>query len=159
MKSSKVLLNVSLVLIWILTLVAELLTGLIVWRLDLLPEKYMLILVVLLSVVSVVLGLMILLPRKRKKSGNLRCGAGCVLAALMVAGCMAISAVASDVHDTLTEVAKPTPQSGVRMAVYIRADDPAQSLEQAKGYVFATMEGYEVNRTAHVVSYLSSKLG
>ena len=78
MKSSKVLLNVSLVLIWILTLVAELLTGLIVWRLDLLPEKYMLILVVLLSVVSVVLGLMILLPRKRKKSGNLRCGAGCV---------------------------------------------------------------------------------
>ena len=159
MKSSKVLLNVSLVLIWILTLVAELLTGLIVWRLDLLPEKYMLILVVLLSVVSVVLGLMILLPRKRKKPGNLRCGAGCVLAALMVAGCMAISTVASDVHDTLTEVAKPTPQSGVRMAVYIRADDPAQSLEQAKGYVFATMEGYEVNRTAHVVSYLSSKLG
>ena len=88
MKSSKVLLNVSLVLIWILTLAAELLTGLIIWRLDLLPAKYMLILVILLSVVSVVLGLMILLPRKRKKPGNLRCGAGCVLAALMVAGCM-----------------------------------------------------------------------
>ena len=38
MKSSKVLLNVSLVLIWILTLVAELLTGRIVCRLVLLPE-------------------------------------------------------------------------------------------------------------------------
>ena len=157
MKSSK-LLNVILILIWILTFVAELFAGLIVWRLDMLPGKYMILLTVLMAVVWVGIGLLILLPRKPKKGSTVRCAVGCVLATLMVACCALVSNVVSDVHDTLTQVANPS-QSSVRMAVYVRADDPATSLEEAKGYVFATMEGYEVQRTAHVVNYISGKLG
>lgn len=157
MKSSKFL-SVVLILLWVLLLVAEVLTGLLVWRLDMLPGKYMLILAALFALVWIGIGLMILLPRKTK-GNNIRCGVGCLLATLMVVGCMAVSGVVSDVHDTMTEVAKPSAPGGIRMAVYIRADDPAESLESAKGYTFATMEGYEVQRTAHVVSYLSSKLG
>lgn len=157
MKTRK-LLNVALVLIWVLLLIVELMTGVLIWQLDMLPGKYMLVLAGLFAIAWIGIGLMLLLPRKKKKSG-VRCGAGCVFAALVVAGCVAIAGVVFDLHDTLDRVSDASTQSGMRMAVYVRADDPAQTLEDAVGYTFAIMEGYEVDRTANVVSYLSQKLG
>lgn len=157
MKQMK-LLNIVLPAIWILQFVVELLTGLIVWRLDMIPGKYMILLIAVLLVIWLLPGFLMLWPRKGTKWSGVRCGIGCVLAAVVVAGCAAVSTVVSDVHDTMTSITKPS-VTGVTMAVYVRADDPAQTLADAKGYTFAVVEGYEEARTNQVLANIAGEFG
>ena len=152
------LLNVILPAIWILQFVAELLTGLIVWRLDMIPGKYMILLLAALLVMWLLPGFLMLWPRKGTKGSVARCSIGCVLAAVAVAGCAVVSTVVSDVHDTVTNITKPS-VTGVTMAVYVRADDPAQTLADAEGYTFAVVEGYEEARTNQVLANIADEFG
>lgn len=139
-------------------LAVELLTGLVVWRLDMVPGKYMALLAAVLLVVWLLTGFLMLWPRKGTRGSSVRCGIGCVLAAVMVAGCTMVSTVVSDVHNTMTEITKPS-VTGVTMAVYVRVDDPAVSLTDASDYTFAVVEAYEESRTNQVLTNLCNEFG
>lgn len=155
MKRTKIL-TVILAVIWILLLAAEVLTVLTVLRLDMLPGKFMVLLAVTLLALWLLAGFFLLWPRK--KTGNIRRVIGCVLAALTVAGCAVITTVVSDVDRTMTNITKPT-TTGITMAVYVRADDPAQTLTDAAGYTIGIVEGYEQARTEQALAAIAENLG
>lgn len=155
MKRTKIL-TVILAVIWILLLASEVLTVLTVLRLDMLPGKFMVLLAVTLLALWLLAGFFLLWPRK--KTGNIRRVIGCVLAALTVAGCAVITTVVSDVDRTMTNITKPT-TTGITMAVYVRADDPAQTLTDAAGYTIGIVEGYEQARTEQALAAIAENLG
>ena len=157
MKSEKKL-TILLAVVWAVQLAVEILTGLIVLRLDMLPGKLMILLAALLLALWLASGALLLWPKKKPGSGNARRVTGCVLAALTVAGCAAVSTVVSDVDRTMTNITKPE-TSGMTMAVFVRSDDPAQSLTDAGAYTFGVVEGYEQARTVQALAVIRETLG
>lgn len=155
MKSTKRL-TIILAAAWVLQLAVEILTCLIVLGLDMLPGKYMILLAVVLLVLWLLTGALLFWPRK--KPGIAGRVVGCVLAALVVAGGAIISTVASDLDRTMTNITKPT-TTGVTMAVYVRADDPIQALEDAGSYRFGIVDGYEQDRTEQALAAIAEKIG
>ena len=155
MKQSKKL-TVILAVIWMLLLAAEVLTVLTVLRLGMIPGKFMVLLAALLLALWLLTGFLLLWPQK--KTGNVRRAIGCVLAALTVAGCAAITTVVSDVDRTMTNITRPA-ATGVTMAVYVREDDPAQTLTDAAGYTIGIVEGYEQARTEQALAAIAGNLG
>lgn len=157
MKQNK-LWNVVTVLIWLVQLAVELTTAAIVWRLNMIPDKYMLVLLALLAVLAVLPALLLFVGKKGNGYG--RKTGGAVLSLVVVLLCAFIATVAADIHDTIHSVAnKPTNSEGVTMAIYVLQEDPAQNLTDAADYIFGYLENYEEARTEQVLASVTDKLG
>jgi len=148
--------NIISIAVFSLQLITQVLTAAVVWKLDMLPAAYAVPLLIGFALLGVLTGLLFFLPSRKRKSGG-RKVAACVLALLIVCGCAVASAVVLNVYDTMQEVTSARP-SGIIRSVYVRADDPAQTLSDAKDYPFGIVENYDTEYTALAVAGIEKQL-
>ena len=132
--------NIVLVLSFVLMLAGETLAVLAIIRLDMLPDVYLLAVIGLFAVWSLSVGLMLFV--KGKKSGKGRRIAACVLALLMVFGCVAITTVATDVMKTLEATSQEVEEVATR-EVYILKDNPVENIADTVGYTYGYVKNYD----------------
>lgn len=153
MKKSKII-HIVLILAWLLQLAAEAVTLTGIWRLKMVPDGYFALLTAAFLLLSALTGLLLFF----KQNNPVRRGIACALIVLILAGCGAGLFVVSKLYDTLHSITNQEPE-GIAVAVYVRKDDPAQSLENAGDYTFASVQNYEQSRTQLVVDEIEAALG
>lgn len=152
-------------LIWLAQLAAEAAAAVSVWKLNMLPERYFLLLSGVMAVVLALTGLMLLPGRrggafeKNRKTGTGRRIIGGLLAILVIVGCAAVRTVAGQVHSAVDGITGAAETVNVPMSVYVLSDDPAQTIQDASGYRFAALEDYEAVRTGQTVSMIRREVG
>ena len=157
MKNSKIWTILSSVIL-ILQLAAEVLTAAIILRLNVLPGKYMVLLFVVLAVLLLVTALL-LFARGKKPVGTARRIIACVLALIIVCGCALLAKVAADAYQTIHKVTQSGEETSVRnMYVFVRAEDPAQSLADTAGYAYAIVADYDVEHTQQAIAVIEEEI-
>ena len=148
--------NYIYALIVLAVVAAETLAVLAVKRLNMLPDAYMATFIGVLALFAVAVGLLLFL--EGKKSGKVRRIAACVLAIVLICGCAVLRTVALDIIETLQLTSQDTLEITTR-EVYVRPDDPAQSLQDARNYTFGYVKNYDEDCTAQVLSEIRSEVG
>ncbi len=134
-----------------------------VCRLNMLPGKYLWPLLLVLVLVAGVMTL-VLLPRRTGKFGTpartqkgLRIAAW-VLALLVSVGCVTGTAALTKLQQTMGEVMNRTVISDV-IGVYVLADDPAQTIDDASTYTFAVTESFDWDNTLKTLQGIQDATG
>jgi len=150
--------DVVLLCVWLLQLLAEGAALLWICQLDMLPNKYLILLIAGFVIAGLLTGGLLFWRMDRSTRKTLRRWIAGTLAVLTIAGCAVTCWVVSQLRDTIDNVTNQDP-ADIVMAIYVRSDDKAQSLEDAADYLFASVADYEEDKTAKVVAHISEKLG
>ena len=158
MRSAK-LCTVLSAIVLTLQVAAEGLAAMVVLRLNVLPNKYLLLmLAALLLLTALTTGLLFL--RGKSPVSLTRQIVGWVLAILIVVGCLLVGKVATDAYRTLHEVTKPVEQTSVyNMYILVRTDDPAQTVADAADYPFGIIAEYDEEHTQQAILQTQEKTG
>ena len=143
----------------LLQVVAEGLVAMVLWRLNMLPDKYLLaMLAVLLLLAALTAGLLFL--RGKKPVSMVRRIVGWVLAILIAVGCLLVGKVATDAYRTLNEVTKPVEETSVReMYIFVRTDDPAQTYKDTADYPYGIIAEYDEEHTQQAIALVETETG
>lgn len=143
MKQNK-LWNAICAILWGLQLAVEALTFYTISRLNMLPDQYMMLLGGALLILWVFMGLL-LIPGKNN-SGSVRRIIAAAMILVICIGCSILVAVVSDVYETMQGVLGGQPgteDNKPKRSVYVLDTDPAQTIAQAKGYLFGYVDGFD----------------
>ena len=143
-------------LILLVTVTAEILAILAVKRLNMLPDAYMAVFIGVLALFA--LGIGLLLYFKGKKVGKGKIIAACVLALVVICGCVALRTVALDIIETLQLTSSDTLEITTR-EIYVLPEDPAQELADVRNYTFGYIKDYDVDCTAQVFNEIQEQTG
>ena len=153
----------------LLTLIMEISALVALCRLGMLPGFLVILIVVVFLGYDGLIGYFMFLrgkkvPKKQaKKEAKKRRLIACVLALVMICGCIAISTVANDVRKTIESVqADPVVEAeevGITRSVYVRSFDAAQTLEEAAAYSYGILSGYDDECTQQAVTAIETQLG
>ena len=143
-----------LVLIWILQVIAEGLACYGIWELNMLPEKYFIALGGVMAVLAL-LTAMLLLP---VRTGRLQAGVGVFLSIVIFALSCFGSWMILDARGTIDSVVGQA-SSSASVGVYVRNEDPAQTLNDAVDYRFGLVNGYETERFQEAITDMEESLG
>lgn len=132
-----------------------------IFRLKMVPGPYL-----ALMAGALVLATLLLCPLLfRKKTGKWQKAqgygkqiAGCVLSAVLVAGCLVGSAVVSRVADTISTITAPA-ASSVLLEIYVRDEDPAQYIEDTTDYTFGINRTTPAEANREILEELEDILG
>lgn len=159
MKHSK-LWNGLFAALWVLQFAVEALTMYTIARLNMLPDQYLLLLGGGLLFIWLMMGLL-LIPGKNQ-TGAVRRGIAAVLILLICVGCAVVVTVVSDVYETMHGVLGNQPgeeDNKPKRGVYVLADDPAQTIQDAKGYTFAVVDGFDSANVQQVLDAIETVHG
>ena len=140
--------------IWIMQLIAEALILAGIWQLDMLPQKYFTLVIAGLALISLLTAILLLPVR----TGRLQGVVGVFLSVLVFAGSCVGSMMLLDAQGTIEGIVGQV-SSKATVAVYVRAEDPAQELQDAAYYEFGIVNGYETERIAEAISSIEEELG
>ena len=153
-----ILWHVLMGIILFLQLVAETLTATILLRLNMLPEKFTVILILAFVLIGGLTACLMYL-RFKKPVGQIRRIIAAVLALLIVCGCALVSKLAADAYQALSEVTTPTLTTSVRdMYVFVRLDDPAKTLADTKDYTYCHVKDYDMEHTEQVIALVEEQI-
>lgn len=130
------------------TVLAEALLGFSVWKLQILPAKYMILLLAGLVLVPALLSLL-LFQHVGKWQRYARHGkqiAGYILCAVLIVGCLVVSFALTKLERTVNAISQPNTISTV-FGVYVPAEDPAQSIGDMGGYTIAMTDSVDSRHT------------
>ena len=158
MRSSK-LRTVLSAIILTLQVASEGLAAMVVLRLNVLPNKYLLLmLAAMLLLTALTAGLLFL--RGKNPVSLTRQIVGWVLAILIAVGCLLVGKVATDAYRTLHEVTKPVEQTSVyNMYILVRTDDPAQTVADTADYPFGIIADYDEEHTQQAILQTQEQTG
>lgn len=143
-------------IIWAAQLLVEALTFGVIWKLNMFPDLYLAVLAALFVLLWALTGT--LLFRKKRKGKNGRRVIALILVTLIVLGCAGVSSAVSQLSKTMNNVTGKT-EITTMMTVYVLADDPAQEIQDAKGYTFAVLENIGADKTRQAVATLEKDFG
>lgn len=158
MKNAK-LQNMLYLVIWVLEGAALAFAVSTVWRLDMLPDQYLLIVVAAALLVWALSGLALLLPSRKTGGGKIRRGIASVLALVVVLGCAVLTTVVMDLYETMHQVVDDPTDDAVTRGVYVLAEDSAQTLADTKNYTFAKVTGYDNAYTGGAIAVIEKTVG
>lgn len=158
MKNAK-LQNILYLAIWFLELAALAFSIATVWRMDMLPNQYLMLLVAAGLLVWSLSGLLLFLPSRKSGGGKIRRGFACVLILLVVLVCAVLTTVATDLYQAMHQIVDDPSDDAITRSIYVRADDPAQTLEDARDYTFAVVESYDTAYAQQVIEYVQKTVG
>ena len=145
--------NILYLLIYLVMLAGEIFAIVKVIHLDMLPTLFLLALIGLLAVFSLVVGLLLFV--KGKGEGKIRRITACVLAVILICGCVAIGTVASDVMKTLQATSREFFELPTR-EIYVLADNEAQDLTYTQGYTYGYLKDYDESCTNQVLDEIQT---
>ncbi|MCD7760420.1 MAG: hypothetical protein LUH16_01375, partial [Clostridiales bacterium] len=169
MKALKTVKRISIVLL-LAQLVCEALAGFFIWRLDMLPERYFILVVIVLVLLLLLTGLLALKPAENRPSEgrhaeetvNLalpRRILAWLLSLLISAGSVYLSLAAAQVSGTISTVTGSTTIYTYTIGVYVMDDDPAETLSDASDYTFAYSTSYDGENILQALESIQSELG
>ena len=158
MKKSKIL-NIFAIILFVLQLVAEAGLLIAILRLDMLPAKFLVPVICLFVVGLLLTAVLVFWPVQKRKSGKGRKIVACLLAVLIAALCVFAFTVVEQVRQTMQSITDTPQTEEPTRQVFVLADDPAQTLQDAKDYTFGIVENYDVDNIAGAVAYLEQQLG
>ena len=158
MKNAK-LQNILYLIIWLLETAALAFCVATVWRLDMLPAQYLMLVVAAALLVCAISGLLLLIPSRKAGGGKIRRGIACVLALLVVIGCAVVTTVVSDLYETMHQIVDDPTEKTITRGVYLRADDGAQTLADTGSYTYAKVTAYDVAYTDQVIEKVEKTVG
>ena len=159
MKQTKIW-NIICGILWGLLLAVEGLTYFTISRLNMLPDQYMMLLGGGLLVLWVFMGLL-LIPGKNN-TGNVRRIIAAALILVICVGCSVLVTVVSDVYETMQGVLGSQPgteDDQPKRGVYVLDTDPAQSIGDARDYVFAVVENFDTANVQQVLNAVGAANG
>ncbi len=156
MKNNK-LWTILMAVVLILQAAAEALTVAIILRLDMLPDKYVIALVAVMGLLVLIIGLLMFVRVKGGVSKARRV-ISCVLALLIVALCAVASTMVAQAYETMNNVTGGE-VSTRDVYVFVRTEDAAQSLADAKGYTFGALENYNQAQVDLMIEKIKEETG
>ncbi len=156
MKKTKVFTGI-LIAIFLLQLLVEGMAAYMIFRLNMLPPLFAAVLGGLFAFFALLTGLLMFLHRKGKTPGLARRIIAIVLAMLTIFGGGLAYVVANDVYKTMKGVTTPE-VSKVTRSIYIRIDDPAQTLADTADYIYAAVENYDEDSTQQALKVIETEL-
>ena len=140
--------------------VAEVLVGAFIARLNMLPALYSILLIIFGILLVAGTGALLFLGNRAKRGFQIRRCIGWVLVVLVVVGCMVAATVAADVYETLYSMTTPPPAAdGIVRTVVVLKDDPAQTLQDAAEYRFGIVSDYDTYYTEKAIEDIETQLG
>ena len=147
---------IGLGLLFAVLVAAEVIAVAAMIRLNMLPQNYLMALIGVLAVLSLAVGLLLFI--RGKKPGKIRRILASVLAVVMICGCAAIATVALDVMKTLEATRVDHLEFSTR-EIYVHADNPVQTLEEAEGFTYGYLKAYDESCTKQVLDSLQERTG
>lgn len=159
MKNNKVWTVISAVVL-LLQIAAEAFAAVVVQRMNVLPGKYLVAFYAVLIFFALVTALLLFLRGKKGISIGRRVVA-IILAILVIVGCGVASYVVNRAYQALHTVTDhPEQSASVRnMYVFVRVDDPAQSIQDTVGYAYAVVADYDTEHTQKAIEKISQDTG
>lgn len=159
MKTSKNIWRILSYVVLALLLIADLLATISLLRSKILPFKYVAVILTVL-LLATLLAVFFLLPRTgkyQKKGGNWKRIVGYVLSAIIAAGCLFGTHLISKLNETFNAITEGSSVNAV-VGVYVLADDPAQTIEDAADYKFAITDSYDAENSRATLSDIEGKV-
>lgn len=156
MKKNRVAIVVSLVAIVLQIFIEGITLGYLV-NLDMLPQKYILVFLVLFGALVAITAILMFL-RGRRPVGLTRRIIAWILALVTICGCVVLCTVIGQLRQTLNAITNQTVSADTR-GVYVLVDDPAQSLLDAVDYQFGIVSGYDVECTEKALDAIERETG
>lgn len=146
--------NIVSLFVWLAMLCAEALIGLCIYRLNILPTKYLYIFFAILGVVALIMALLMYCPYKerkhKKKRRHIRQIIAYFLAAVIIACCFFGYNAASKVLSFLSSVTDKSDTVAI-VDVYVLKENPAKSIADTKDYTFGVTEFYDWENTKRAI--------
>ncbi|MBP3673230.1 MAG: LCP family protein [Oscillospiraceae bacterium] len=145
--------------IWTIQLVIEALTAILLWKLDMLPMKYFAVLLVLFVLGAIVTRVMMFqkVGKWQKKAGGPKRVIGCLFSVVIIVLCSVAAHAVFTLNNTFAAITGNKTVSSV-IGVYVLADDPAQSIEDAAGYTFAVAGSYDAEEVQKAIDEIEETL-
>lgn len=159
MKNAKIW-NICSVVVWLLLAASEILLGVNILQLDMLPTKYLVIVFAALVLILVLFGFLMYsrTGKYQKEQSHVRQIVVYIFSVLIIAICLVGSYAISQVNNTISSVTEVPSVSAV-VDVYVMADDPANSIEDTRDYTFAVTESYDWENTQVAIAAINDQLG
>ena len=157
MKNKKVSVILMLAVL-LLQMAAEILAVAAVMRLNMLPDKFVIVLLAGMVLMTAVTAAVMFLPVK-KRIGTGRKIVACVLALLIVIGCGLLVKLVTDAYRTVSVVADKVTTTTRNVYVFVLREDKAQDIRDAADYSFGLVENYDVRHTEQAVERISKAVG
>lgn len=155
MKKSKIW-NVFSLVFWIALAASEILISYQIHRLNMLPNKYLMIVYGALALIALLIGLLVIPVKKQKRHG--RQIVGYLLCVVVIAGCAVGTYAISKVNKTISNVTQPNVVSG-QVDIYVLKNNRAQSLSDVQDYTFGITEVYDWENTKQAIADLEAEFG
>ncbi len=137
-------------LIWLLTLAGLGFAMAALWRLNMMPDRYLLILGGVLGIVWLLDGLLLLKPG----SGLLRRILAGLLTLALLLGSAGIVTVTTELYEAMHQITQNPGAPGIlTRSIFVRIDDPAQSVADTRGYTFGRIQGFDDGYTQQVLDH------
>lgn len=140
-------------------IVAEILLGAFIARLNMLPTMYNVLLIFAGVLLAAGTAALLFAGKKSKKGFLIRRCVGWGMAVLVVIGCVIGANVTADIFETLSSMTTQPEEEGVVRSVIVLKDDPAKTLADAAQYRFGIMSDYDDYYTEKTVEKIQQQLG
>lgn len=129
------------------------------WRLNMLPIKYLAVLLAVFVLGAIITRAMIFVKvgKWQKKTVQPKQILGCVLSALAIVLCAVATYALFKLNVTFNAITDNKTVNAV-VGVYVLADDPAESIGDAAGYNFAVMDSYDTEEVQKTVAEIEAEL-
>lgn len=147
-------------LVLALQLFTQVLTAVVVLRMDMLPDTLAVIFLCVLAVPALITALLLFVKNRKGTVGYGRRIIACVLALLVICGCGLVAKLAGEAYNAVNSVTN-TPVSTNVQSVYVlvRVDDPAQALADTAEYPFGIIADYDTVHTQGTIDHIEETLG
>lgn len=158
LKKGKIWTIISIFVLLLQILAESLVTGILL-KLDMLPDKYVLVIVALM-VLLVLFVALLLFVKIRHRISTVRRILAILLAIVVIFGCFLANKYATEAYKTMHQVSSGNKVTNVRnMYVLVLTDDPAQALKDTAGYTFGVIEGHDVSRVEKLTEQIGAESG
>ena len=132
-----------------------------IWKLNMLPVAYFIVLAAALLLITALVGLLMYRKRGGKWQKNQVYGrqiVGYILSAVVIAGCLVAGNVVGRVQETVHAITAPE-KINVVLEVYVRAGDEAQYIQDAAEYTFGISQDVPEEDSVKILRELESVMG
>ncbi len=140
-----------------LQILLQVLAAIVVLRLNMLPNKYVVVFILAMVVLAECTALFMFIPVKSRIRLWRRIAA-CVLAALVITGCSIVSKVALDAYRFIRDMVQAA-DSVNRSYVLVLNENTARTLEDTNGFQYAALEEHQVDMIQQTVTAVEQELG
>lgn len=148
-------------MIFIIQIALEAFAGWHVFRLNMLPFKYLIVIFAGLALMLVLTAVLLFAgtghgPSHARRARRI---VAIVLAIVMGLGSVYASMVIAKVNQTVDKVTESNTTLAAMVGVYVMADDPAETIGDAAGYTFGIMQNFDQDNTKAAIADIEKQTG